>query len=143
MRLQHRPAEGFGGGNTMKRHIALWLLLLTMLPCMAACKGGETGSDAAESYTGFRMSGTYKIVNYFEGGQIYDIQSRGLTDVSIHFNEDGTGVLNGTSGDTAFTYTEDTITTNSKTGDFKLKLQDDKIYVIQTVNGVEHTMVFK
>ena len=126
----------------MKRIIAA-LLLLTMLPVMTACGGDNNESAAVESYTGFRLSGTYKIANYFEGGQIYDIQSRGLTDVSIHFNEDGTGVINGQSGDTAFTYTEDSIITNSKTGDFKLKLQDDKIYVIQNVNGVDHTMVFK
>lgn len=119
----------------MKRMIAAMLLAAVLLGTVG-CGGDKNGSE-------FKLSGTYKIVSYSEGGQVYSVQSRGLTDVSIHFNEDGTGVLNGSKGSTAFTYTEDTITASGKNGDFKLSQKDGKIYVIQNVNGIDHTMVFQ
>ncbi|MBR3630438.1 MAG: hypothetical protein IKN55_08215 [Oscillospiraceae bacterium] len=120
----------------MKHRVAV--LLMAMMLVMSGCGGGKETPDSD-----FRLSGTYKIVSYTEGGHIYSIQSSGLEGVSIHFNEDGTGVLNGTREKTAFTYTEDTITADSGSGEFRLRQKEGRIYVIQTVNGVDHTMVFQ
>ena len=127
----------------MKKLCAI-LLLLAMLTAMTARKKEKDSSaDSVTETVSYALSGTYKITQYTEGGQIYDIKSRGLTNVSIHFNPDGTGVINGKDGDAAFTYTENEITTTSDNSTMKLRQRDGKIFVIQNVNGVDHTMIFQ